>query len=106
MHDLDFYKNYVIPSHSWLFPLLLKGNRRDLEFSDIDPVTPGRRSNYLFEKVHRIWCRKGHGDEHGGRNPTLASVLFRAFGLEYMALGLAFLIKDCVLRYTFTLYVS
>ncbi len=63
---------------------------------DVDPVPPRNRSGVVADKLAHVWNKL----LDSGTQQKISSlrVLVNAFGLEFAAIGLAILIKDCVLK--------
>lgn len=91
--DEDGYENTGIISQAlvtWLTPLLSIGFKRPLEATDLPPLRPALRSDYLRERLTQAWIRR----KESSSVYNLLLALLDAFGRLFWLAGLLKLIGD------------
>ncbi|KAK3751067.1 hypothetical protein RRG08_044643 [Elysia crispata] len=79
----------------WLNPLFRKGYKGWLEESDMYNVCPSDSSKSTGEKMQAAWSKE-LDKQNQGKQASLLRGLFRAFGVEFMLLGLIALGEEMV----------
>ncbi|XP_039745503.1 multidrug resistance-associated protein 4-like [Pararge aegeria] len=77
----------------WVFPVLFKGNRRDVEEDDLIIPNKPYDSDRLGEKLQRYWLDEYQKAMHKNRKPSLWNALIKAYWLSYMPGAILLLIN-------------
>ncbi|XP_021928195.1 LOW QUALITY PROTEIN: probable multidrug resistance-associated protein lethal(2)03659 [Zootermopsis nevadensis] len=90
----------------WLLGTFKKGFKKDLEIEDLYSTLEEHRSDYLGNKVERLWNQEL--EQAGGINgkPSLFKVLRRCFGLEVILIGLILAFEELLFKVTQPLFVG
>ncbi|ODN02388.1 Multidrug resistance-associated protein 4 [Orchesella cincta] len=67
----------------WMFPLLRKGNRKDLEIEDLNEVPETNASERLTKRLQTTWDDEYAKSTKKGGRPSLFRAFARAFGVRY-----------------------
>ncbi|CAK1548558.1 unnamed protein product [Leptosia nina] len=67
----------------WVCPIFFKGNRRDIEESDLIVPNKNYDSDRLGSKLERSWLKEVERAGKRGKEPSLWRVLLRTYWLDY-----------------------
>ncbi|XP_075235400.1 ATP-binding cassette sub-family C member 4-like [Lycorma delicatula] len=93
---------------SWVFSLFCTGYKRELEVTDLYRPLKEHNSNYLGNKFERIWneeltkCQSYSSKKKC--NPSLITVIKKAYGVEIALYGIFLVLCEVVLRSTQPLF--
>lgn len=78
-----------------MFPLFVKGYKKDLQEEDLYPHLDSHESTYLGNKLQREWIKE---IKKRPKNPSLWKSLVRVFGKQLMFLGILNLFMELFIR--------
>ena len=78
----------------WVFPILWKGRKDDLEIRDFYQITPENCSTRLGEKLSLAW----NDELERKASPNLISVILRVFYLDFSLRTSFGILKDGIIR--------
>ncbi|PNF26824.1 hypothetical protein B7P43_G17385 [Cryptotermes secundus] len=90
----------------WLMGTFKKGFKKDLELEDLYSTLEEHRSDYLGNKVERLWDQELERSNARNGKPSLFRVLRRCFGLRVILFGLVLAVEELLFKITQPLFVG
>ena len=85
--------------NSWLLPLLQQGNKRDLGIEDLYVLPSCYKAEPISKGLKNEWTKETHYMKNTSKkSPSLFRCIWKAFGLEFIILGILLFIEVCILK--------
>ena len=83
----------------WLFPLLRKGYKKDLQINDIYGVLKNDKSERIGSRLQLCWDKElQKAKEQEKYRPNLLKAIANCFAFSYSILGIWTFIEECVCK--------
>ncbi|CAH1738394.1 unnamed protein product, partial [Aphis gossypii] len=82
---------------SWIFEIVKKGLKQDLNFIDLYKNLNEDSSELLGNKLQKLWNNEFQNSEKKHQRPSFLKTLFNMFGSTFMFLGIYYTIAELVL---------
>lgn len=76
--------SYTPPTFSFTRDMFRKANKKDLDENDVYDILTEMKSSKLGDKLERQWLI----DKTNNENPTVLSLLYKCYGLNYLFWGI------------------
>ncbi|CAG9837334.1 unnamed protein product [Diabrotica balteata] len=83
----------------YTIPTFIKGFKRDLDESDLTETLSEHRSDYLGNKIEKYWKSEEERAKKKNTTPSLQRTLLKAFGWEFLAMGIVLILSETVRLY-------
>ncbi|XP_072376028.1 ATP-binding cassette sub-family C member 4-like, partial [Diabrotica undecimpunctata] len=83
----------------YTIPTFIKGFKRDLDESDLTETLSEHRSDYLGNKIEKYWKAEEERAKKKNTTPSLQRTLLKAFGWEFLAMGIVLILSETVRLY-------
>ncbi|KAI2473984.1 ATP binding cassette (ABC) transporter subfamily C member [Diabrotica virgifera virgifera] len=80
----------------YTIPTFIKGFKRDLDESDLTETLSEHKSDYLGNKIEKIWKEEEERAKKKNTTPSLQRTLLKAFGWEFLAMGIVLILSETV----------
>ncbi|PSN47504.1 hypothetical protein C0J52_02254 [Blattella germanica] len=82
----------------WLFDILKQGYKKDLEIEHLYDVLPDQRSEFLGDKLERLWSQEIQRAKERDKAPSLFRPLVKCFGLRALFIGLSMAFSEFIFQ--------
>ncbi|XP_014275661.1 probable multidrug resistance-associated protein lethal(2)03659 [Halyomorpha halys] len=83
---------------SWTLPLFWEGYTRDLKVNDLPEPLKEHSSEYLGDRIEKLWEEEVARAQRNKKEPSLLLVIIKMFGPRFMLYGTVLFITEVVLR--------
>ncbi|KAJ9591422.1 hypothetical protein L9F63_002028, partial [Diploptera punctata] len=90
----------------WTLPLFKKGFKRDLNTEDLYSPLKEHQSNYLGDKLERLWNVELEQSEIKKKEPSLLKVIVKAFGTRTFFYGCLIALSELLFKVTQPLFMG
>ncbi|KAF5273653.1 hypothetical protein FQR65_LT04653 [Abscondita terminalis] len=86
-------------SNAYTIPIFIKGSKKEFSSEDIHETLPDQKSDQLGSFAIKLWSEELRNAKKIGKEPSLAKVLMKMFGREYICMVTIIMVKDVFIQF-------